>query len=885
MSVRTINLTRHPDSLKSNKTTTTASTPIQQPAPLESAGSVLQTQIGQTIIRTNLSEILDNLDSFTAEIKHSIKDAKLLAGNNFNGDYEGCLRKYTGRLYSNIANRIDNSSSLKTDLFMAAIWEQRHQPELKEKLIEASIKLSDIEKYLDKKLRMSINETWLQGRAEYIKAFLDDKSGAKVVNELLLERHNNNKWFFYNATGHYFISESREFSGYNVHQSFDQTKNVLALLLNHNAISEKNQEKLSKTLGQTFLEKALDGDWMLYHFSKKYLQEERRFWDHMVTRVRENNLKLDGLPVDFIKVLNSENFLSEFIDLKKENNQFKFSDPDRIPGVSLVALKSQEEYLNPDIQIAVNSLLSSEKFLNSRAASSYLYAALQLGNDKLINEFIKKLELKHLENNELAPYHIAWSLLEANLTQENTEKILSFAKSEQLINNHQHYCNGTSFAEALFKNIISIDCVESEVHQTKGIEYAKIFFEALDPQKISGADIASTAAWHDHWNKDSKVKSSLEALIPSLNKCSLDSEAIRGFILQVLEKDYTEVLKHGTLNQIFALNQSIQSLDMSDNFPNFKKDMEAYITDFKPELKISLKDIQSTNIGRIISGNWDFSFLDKVINCFDQASPAVKLLETQREHAELMKSSLERIDDGGLKINQAEGLWDTDKNNEALQVLGEAFIQADTLVSHKYLPALYLMEGIDPEFTQKIEDLYDRSNIVRQAGFIAKLHRLSSNDEKQNIKIENLETKLIQDCKNSDHLDLMLISLNQEADFSYSPKFIKTLYERIKQADFTWNISEDQQRNFKEELITGFIPDAIKTKLGLVIQAHEFGLNNQELVKELEASLINECTNAHDLNKVILSLNENKSFKYNAAFRENLLGKIYQDENFTWNTE
>ena len=861
-----------------------ASTPIK-PVPTSVTGaSVLETQIGQTIVRTNLNEILDNLDSFTAEIKHSIKDAKLLTEDfKYSNTYENRLREYSGRSYSNIANRIDNSSSLKTDLFMAAIWEQRHQPELKEKLIDAGLKLSDIEKYLEKKLTMCIDEQWLQGRADYLKAFLDDKSGAKAVNELLVEKHSNDTWLFHSASDHYFISESREVLGCEVHKSFDQTKDVIELLLNHDAISKKNQQKLSQTLCKTFIEKALSGNMLRICHSKKYLQKQRSFRDHMITEVAQNSLSIQGLPINFIKTLNSEDFLSKFIYLKKEDGQLKFSDPDRISEYSLVMLKSQEKHLDPDIREAVNSLIGSEDFLNSRAASSYLYAALQLGNDKLVNEFIEKLELKHLEKNELAPYHIAWSLLEANLTQENTEKILSFAKSDQLVNNHKYYCNGITFAEGLFKNIISIDCVDQDTHETKGAEYAKIFFEALDPQKISAADVASTAAWQNHWNKDSEVKSSLEALITSLNQCNLDTEAISNFILQVLEKDYTEVLKCGNLNQIFALNQSIQSLNMSENFPDLKKEMEACITHSKPELKVSLEDIQSTHNGRIISGNWNFSFLDKVIDCFDKASPAVTLLKTQREHAELMKSSLEKIDSKGLKINQAEGLQDTQKNNEALKVLGEAFIQADTLVPHKYLPALYLMEGTDPKFTQKIEDLYDKSNVVRKAGFIAKLHKLSSNNEKDNIKIENLETKLIQDCKNSDHLNLVLISLNQEADFSYSPQFIKTLHEKINQTDFIWNISDDQQKNFKQELITGSIPDSIKTKLDLIIQAHELGLNN--LVNKLEASLINECTNAHDLNKVLLTLNGNKDFKYSAAFRENLLAKIYRDENFRWNTK
>jgi hypothetical protein len=874
-----INLAPKLEPIKTNDATS-----IQQPVPtlVNGASAQLKTQIGQTILRTNLNEVLDKFESFKAEIQDSIKDVKLLTEDfKYSGSYENNLRKYSDRSYSNIANRSNNSSSLKTDLFMAAIWEQRHQPELQEKLIDADLKLSDIEKYLDTKLAVCIEEQWLQGKADYIKAFLDDKSGAKVLNELLLERHSNDQWLFRNISGHYFISESREVLGHEVHKSFDQAKDVIELLLNHGAISRKNQQKLSQTLCETFIEIALSGDLLHNSRSKENFQEQRSFRDHMIAEVTQNSLGIQGLAINFIKTLNSEDFLLYFINLKKEDGQLKFSDPDRISEYSLAMLKSQEKHLSRDIQEAVNSLISSEDFLNSRAASSYLDATLRLGDNNLINEFIEKLELKHLGKNELAPYHIAWSLLEANLTQENTEKILSFAKSDQLVNNHKYHFNGTTFAEGLFKNIISIDCVDQDTHKTKGAEYAKIFFEALDPQKISAADVASTVDLH---NLNSQVKSSLEALIPSLNQCNLGTEAVSNFILQVLEKDYTEILSHGNFNQIFALNQSIQSLNMSENFPDFKKEMEAYITDSKPELKISLEDIQSTHSGRIISDNWDFSFLDKAINCFHKASPAVKLLKTQREHAELMKNSLEEVDRKGLKINQIEGLQDTYKNNEALQVLGEAFIQADTLMPHKYLPALYLMEGTNPKFTEKIEDLYNQFNIVRKAGFIAKLHKLSSNDEKDNIKIENLETKLIQDCKNSDHLNLLLISLNQEDDFSYSPKFIKTLHEKINQADFIWNISEEQQKNFKQELITGSIPDAIKTKLDLVIQAHERGLDNKELVNK-EASLINECTNAHDLNTVILTLNENKDFKYSAAFRENLLAKIYKDENFTWNAE
>ncbi len=865
-----------------------ASTPIKQPVPTSVTGaSVLETQIGQTIVRTNLNEILDNLDSFTAEIKHSINDAKLLSEDfKYRGIYKKCLSEYSGRSYSNIANRIDNSSSLKTDLFMAAIWEQRHQPELTKKLTTAGLKLSDIEKYLNQKLTLCIEETWLQERANYMKAFLDDKSGAKVVNELLLEQHCTNNWLF-SSTGHdYFIFQNQEALGKKVHKSFDQAKDVIELLLNHDAVSTKNQQKLSQILYKVFTGKALLGDRLMdCHIEKENLQEQRSFRDYIIAKVTQNNLNIQGLPINFIKTLNSEDFLLDFIDLKKEDGQLKFSDPDRISEYALVMLKSQEKHLNPDIQEALNSLISSEDFLNSHSASSYLTAALRLGNDKLINEFIENLEYKHLEKNGLEPFDIAWSLLEANLTQENTEKILSFAKSDKFINNHQQWRQGMTFAQALFEDIISINCVDKNIHETKGAEYAKIFFKALDLQKISGADVSSTVSWHKHNNKDYQVKSSLEALIPVLNKCYLNTKEISDFILQVLEKDYTEVLSHGTSNQIFALNQSIRSLNMSENFPNFKKDTEAYITSSKPALEVSLEDIQSTHSGRIISDNWNFNFLDKAINSFHPASPAITLLKTQRKHAELIKSSLEQIDAQGLKINQAEGLQDTQKNNEALQVLGEAFIQADTLVPHKYLPALYLIEETDPEFTQKIENLYDKSNIVRKAGFIAKLHKLSSNNEEHNIKIEYLETKLIQNCKNSDDLNLMLISLNQETDFSYSPKFIETLNEKINHADFIWNISEDRQKNFKQQLAEGSLSDAIKNKLNSVIQAHEPSSNNKELVNQLEADLVNECTNAHDLNKIILTLNKNKNFKYSATFRENLFAKIYKNEDFTWNTE
>ena len=881
------NLNPKLEPIKTNNDATSIKQPVQ--TLINGASVQFETQIGQTILRANssknLSEVLDKLDSFTAEIQDSIKDVKLLTKDfKYSNCYDHNLRKCSGRLYSNIANRIDNSSSLQTDLFMAAIWEQRQNPELKEKLIGADLKLSDIEKYLGAKLAVCLSEQWLQGRADYLQAFLDNRSGAIAVNELLVEKYSNNSWLFRNISGQYFTSESRDVVGYDVDKSYDQAKAVIELLLTHDAISVKNQRKLSQTLNMLFVDKAISGKDLWEVYSKKYLQLERSFRDYMIDGVTENSLNIKGLSIDFLKTLNSEDFLSKFIHLRAKDGPLRFPDPDEVDTYSLVMLKSQEKHLNPNIREAVNSLINSEDFLNSPAASSYLHAALQLGHDQLINEFIEKLELKHLEKNELRPNQIAWCLLEPNLTQENTEKILSFAKSDQLLNNHRHYCNSITFAECLFEAIISKDCVDSDVHNTKGREYAEIFFKALDLQKISGADLASTTARENYWNKEQKVKSSLESLIPSLDKCNLSTEAISDFVLQVLEKDYTEVLKHGNLNQIFILHQSIQALNMSENFPNFKEDMEAYITNSKPELKVSLGDIQSTHSGRIISDNWDFSFLDKAIDCFDKDSPAVTLLETQRKDAELIKSSLEKIDTQGLKINQAEGLQDTQKNNETLQVLGEAFIQADTLVPHKYLPALYLTEGTDPEFIQKIEDLYDKSNAVRKAGFIAKLHKLSSNNEKDNIKIENLETKLIQDCKNSDHLNLLLISLNQETDFSYSPKFIKTLHEKINQADFIWNISEEQQKNFKQELITGSIPDAIKTKLDLVIQAHERGLDNKELVNK-EASLINECTNAHDLNTVILTLNENKDFKYSAAFRENLLAKIYKDENFTWNAE
>lgn len=863
-------------------------TPTEKPVISAEANSasVFETQIGQTILRSNLSEILDNLDSFKAKIKHSIEDAKLLTGNfKYSNTYESRLREYSGRQYSNIANRIDNSSSLKTDLFMAALWEQRQQPELKEKLVDAGIKISDLEKYLEQKLSMCIDERWLQGRNDYIKAFLDDKSGVKIVNELLLERNSDKSWLSYSAADHYFISESREVLGPGVHKSFDQTQKVIELLLKHNAVSDKNKYKFLQTLTNSFVEKALYGDFLYNCDSKEYLQQQRNFRDHMIAEVRQNNLNIQGLPVDFIKTLNSENFLSKFIYLKKEDDQLKFSDPGRISEYSLVMLKSQEEHLRPEIREAVNSLISSEDFLNSRAASSYLYAALQLGNDKLINEFIEKLELKHLEKNELAPYHIAWSLLEANLTQENTEKILNFAKSDQIVNNHEHYCNGVTFAEALFRDIVSIKSVAKDVHETKGLEYAQIFFKALDPQKISGAEVASTAAWHDHWNKGSEVKSSLEALVPVLDKSNLSPAAVTDFILQVLKNDYVKVLEEGNLNQIFALNQSIQSLNMTDNFPDFKVEIGEYITHSKPELKVSLEDISSNDGGRVISDNWDFSFLDKVINCFDKESPAVTLLETQRKHAESMKKSLEQMDTEGLKINQAEGLQDTHQNNEVLQVLGEAFLQADRLVPHKYLPALYLMDKTNPEFTQRIEELYNQSNTVRKAGFIARLHELAC-DEKHYTKIEALETKLIQDCKNSDDLNLMLISLNQETSFTYSTRFIETLNKKIKEDGFIWNINEEQRIDFQEKLRMPqqqSLNQEIKDKLKLVLEAHEHKLNKPSLLDELEASLIRECKDSHDLNTVIQTLNESPDFRYSASFRENLLTKIYRDETFIWN--
>jgi len=886
MSIRTTDLQINPN-ITIKPVINSEVTSIKQPVPTPATGaSVLENQIGQTILRSNLSEILDNLDSFKAEIKHSIKDAKLLTENfKYSNTYEDRLRKYSGRQYRNIANRIDNSSSLKADLFMAALWEQRQQPELKEKLIDAGIKISDLEKYLEKKLTMCIDERWLQGRADYIKAFLDDKAGAKIVNDLLLERHSNNSWLSYSAADHYFISESREVLGREVHKSFDQTQKVIELLLNHNAVSDKNKHKFLQTLTNSFVEKALYGDFLYNCDSKEYLQEQRNFRNHMITEVKQNSLNIQGLPVDFIKTLNSEDFLSHFIHLKKEDAQLKFSDPDRISEYSLVMLKSQGEHLRPEIRKAVNSLISSEDFLNSHAASSYLYAALQLGNDKLVNEFIENLEYKHLEKNELAPYHIAWSLLEAKLTPENTEKILNFAKSDQILNNHEHYCNGVTFAEALFRDIVSIKSVAKDVHETKGLEYAQIFFKALDPQKISGADVVSTSRHNSHWNEDYQVKSSLEALVPALNKCNLNPEAVTDFILQVLKNDYVKVLEEGNLNQIFALNQSIQSLNMTDNFPDFQVEIGEYITHSKPELKVSLEDIQSNHSGRVISDNWSFSFLDKVINCFDKESPAVTLLETQRKHAESMKKLLEQIDTEGLKINQIEGLQDTDQNNEVLQVLGEAFIQADKLVPHKYLPALYLMDETNPEFTQKIEELYDQSNTVRKAGFISRLHELAC-DEKHSAKIEVLETKLIQDCKNSDDLNLMLISLNQETSFTYSTRFIETLNKKIREDDFIWNINEEQRIDFQKKLRmpqNQSLNEEIKDKLNLVLEAHELKLNNPSLLNELEASLIRECKDSHDLNTVIQTLNESPDFRYSGSFRENLLTKIYKDETFIWN--
>jgi hypothetical protein len=306
-----INLAPKLEPIKTNDATS-----IQQPVPtlVNGASAQLKTQIGQTILRTNLNEVLDKFESFKAEIQDSIKDVKLLTEDfKYSGSYENNLRKYSDRSYSNIANRSNNSSSLQTDLFMAAIWEQRHQPELKEKLIDADLKLSDIEKYLDKKLTMCIDEKWLQGRADYIKAFLDDKSGAKAVNELLVEKHSNNNWLLYSASDHYFISESRDILGREVHKSFDQTKDVIELLLNHDAISKKNQQKLSQTLCKTFIEKALSGDMLWNSHSKEYLQEQRSFRDHMIAEVAQNSLSIQGLPINFIKTLNSEDFLSKFI--------------------------------------------------------------------------------------------------------------------------------------------------------------------------------------------------------------------------------------------------------------------------------------------------------------------------------------------------------------------------------------------------------------------------------------------------------------------------------------------------------------------------------------------------------------------------------------------
>jgi len=69
-------------------------TPTEEPVISAEANSasVFETQIGQTILRSNLSEILDNLDSFKAKIKHSIEDAKLLTGNfKYSNTYEDWL--------------------------------------------------------------------------------------------------------------------------------------------------------------------------------------------------------------------------------------------------------------------------------------------------------------------------------------------------------------------------------------------------------------------------------------------------------------------------------------------------------------------------------------------------------------------------------------------------------------------------------------------------------------------------------------------------------------------------------------------------------------------------------------------------------------------------
>ena len=99
----------------------------------------LNSQIGLTRTKQRMLDVVSMVETYAKDMKSTILDTKYLTeGFKYGNSYFDRMRdivtkkKANGNANLNIAQRIDKSSSLNTDLFMAELYQFKDSPEVKE---------------------------------------------------------------------------------------------------------------------------------------------------------------------------------------------------------------------------------------------------------------------------------------------------------------------------------------------------------------------------------------------------------------------------------------------------------------------------------------------------------------------------------------------------------------------------------------------------------------------------------------------------------------------------------------------------------------------------------------------------------------------------------
>ena len=859
----------------------------------------LNSQIGLTRTKQRMLDVVSMVETYAKDMKSTILDTKYLTeGFKYGNSYFDRMRdivtkkKANGNANLNIAQRIDKSSSLNTDLFMAELYQFKDSPEVKEELTRHGIVMDDIEQSLAYKFKMCIDENWFEGRKDYMEYFLSSDAGAKAVDDLLLSKHAKGWWVMGDISGDYTINQRRKHGHPDIHKSFGETQEVASLLFTSDKISKKNKKVLLDNIRNLFVVKALCGD-LLYHSTEHdWLKQERDFQKIHFNTVSKNNIDINGFDIDFKKQINSSDFFENHVGLKYENGSFSAIEGKHTDHFILAGLCNAKYHLNDDIREALTKYVNSEEFIKSKEGGKYFRYALKFGNGDLVHSFISALEPDKLKDgfykeNKIGGWELCWAHHEHHLGDENFEKIETALA--QLANDNGFYVNGVTQAQSVFRNIYKAEAIRPEVLETYAPPLGEYVFSNLKVDSHSGADIESTAGWHKIFSKDYENESSLSSLTKALKKyTTLSHDAIHEYASKVIANDIENFKEDGNLNQMLNLTRTMEFLGMDTS--EFRQIAAEKATSY-PELVINkpfFKDILAKQ--KPIPENWNFDFLDPVVEYFNTATQDIdnpiyvahEYIKDLKTAAQSFKENLDAINSGeNIQANMKTLAFTPASLNTVLKQVGTAFIEADRKMPHSYLPALYMIDSVDDSFKAKIEEIYDKSNTIRKANFIAKMRSLSPSAENLS-KIEEMESKLIDSCESSEHLNTLIVAFNRNETYSYSQSTINKLVDKVENDEnLVWNLHKEDKESFIASLKEAQGSSVLRDKALLVAAAQQLN-SDKESIELLSKDLIASCSDSDDLNFVLEQLNQNSDFKYTAEFREVMREKIFRDESFEW---